>query len=118
MLNTLFHQDEFQKYIKVLFFTRNVPYDGHCGYHSILKCLTLTERCKTAYDCLSLRRDMFGKLSTENFINSFKRYMANLYNFNKYRMSKAISVFTYLKNVRSNICNDKCTPKGYYPKNL
>ena len=83
MLNTLFHRDEFQKYIKVLFVTKNVPYDDNYGYHSILKCLTLSKRCNTAYDCISLRKDMFDNLSTENFINSFKRSMANLYDLNK-----------------------------------
>ena len=54
LLNTLFHRDEFQKHIKVLFTIRNVPCDGNCNYQSILKCLTLTKRCNTAYDCLSL----------------------------------------------------------------
>ena len=41
LLNTLFHRDEFQKHIHVLFVTKNIRYDGNCGYHSILKCLTL-----------------------------------------------------------------------------
>ena len=33
-------------------------------------------------------------------------------------MSQTVSAFTYLENVRSNIYDDKCTPKGYYPQKL
>ena len=62
LLNTLFHRDEFQKHIKVLFVTKHFPYDGNCGYHSILKCLTLSKRCNTVYDSLSLHRDIFDNL--------------------------------------------------------
>ena len=54
LLNILFHRDEFQKHIKVLFTIRNVTYDGNCGYHTILKSLTVIKRCTTAYNCLSL----------------------------------------------------------------
>ena len=68
LLNTLFHRDEFQKHIKVLFTIRNVPYDDNYGYHSILKSLKVIKRCTTAYDCLSLRRDMFEKLSSEKIL--------------------------------------------------
>ena len=67
LLNTLFRQDEFQKHNVFLFSTKNSVYNGNYGYHSILKCLTVTKRCTTAYDCLSLRRDMFDKLSTEKY---------------------------------------------------
>ena len=118
LLNKLFHRDEFQKHIKVLFTIRNVPYDGNCGYHSILKSLTVIKRCTTAYDCLSLRRDMFKRLSSEKNINSFKRYMVNLYDLNEERMSQEVSACTYLENFRSNIYNDKCTKKRYYSKFL
>ena len=118
LLNILFHRDEFQKHIKVVFVTKNVPYDGNYDYHSILKCLTLSKRCNTVYDCLSLHRDIFDNSSTENFINSFKRSMANLYDLNEDRMSQEVSAFTYLENVRSNMNNDKCTPKEYYSKHL
>ena len=71
-----------------------------------------------AYDCLSLCRDMLEKLLSENIINSFKRYMVNLYDLNEEQMIQKISAYTYLGNVRSNIYNDKCTSKGYYSKYL
>ena len=45
LLNTLFHQDEFQKQLKISSTIRNVPYDGNYGYHLILKCLTVTKIC-------------------------------------------------------------------------
>ena len=61
---------------------------------------------------------MFDKCSTEIFINSLKRYMVIFYDLNEDWMSQEISTFTYLENVRSNIYNNNCTPKGYYPKNL
>ena len=44
--------------------------------------------------------------------------MANLYDLNEDRMSQEVSAFIYLENARSNIYNDECTPKRYYPKNL
>ena len=110
LLNTLFHRYEFQKHLKVLFDTKNLSYDGNCGYQSILKCLTLTKRYNTA-DCLSLHSDMFDNLSTENFINYFKRSMASLHDLNENRMSQEVSAFTYSENIRLNIYNDKYTPK-------
>ena len=59
-----------------------------------------------AYDCLSLCRDMLEKLLSENIINSFKRYMVNLYDLNEERMSQEVSACTCLENVRSNIYNN------------
>ena len=98
LLNTFFHRDEFKNPIQVFFTIRNVPYDGNCGYHSILKALKAIKRCTTAYDCVSLRRDMFKKLSSENFINSIKRSLVNVYDLNEDRMSQEVSACTYLEN--------------------
>ena len=101
LLNTLFYQDEFKNHINILFTIRNVPYDDNYGYHSILKSLKVIKRC-----------------TTEKITNSFKRSLVNLYDLNEDRMSQEVSACTYLENLRSNIYNDKCTPKGYYSKNL
>ena len=83
LLKTSFHQDEFQKHLKVSFTIKQVAGDGNCGYHSILTSLTTSSRCKKTYDCLSLRRDMFNMLSSGIFIIIFKHSMAHLHDLNE-----------------------------------
>jgi len=79
LLTTSFHQYEFQKHLKVLFTSKPCLPDGNCGYHSILNSLKSSERCKTTYNCYSLRKDMFDKLSSQEFISILKNSLVHLY---------------------------------------
>ena len=119
LLKTSFHQDEFQKHIKVLFTSKPSLQDGNCGYHSILNSLKSSERCKTTYNCYSLRKDMFDKLSSIEFISILKNSLVHLYDLDEDKLSQAVSFTTQLENIRSNIYNITCTPsKTYYSKVL
>ena len=62
---------------------------------------------------------MFDKLSTKDFISTFKNYLAHLYDLNEEQLSQELSASTQLDNIRSNIYNKSCTPsKKYYSKAL
>ena len=112
LLKTSFHQYEFQKHLNFLFTSKPSSPDGNCGYHSILNSFKSSQRCKTTYNCYSLRKDMFEKLSSQVFISILKNSLVHLNDLNEDKLSQSVSFTTQLENIRSNIFDESFTPKN------
>ena len=106
IINTPFHEDEFNSHLYDNFVIEDVKSDGNCGFNAIIKCLRNLDIVTDNFDWVTLRKTMFDKMNEKEFLNLFTLSKPDLNDLDEQCLSQKASMELEIEEIKRSLWSD------------